>query len=88
MRTGRPKLPSEAKRNGRIMVCLSPAEKKLIEDAAALVLERSAVWARKALLDAAEAMLKNAAAAVSGATEAAPQLPEAGAPDVDNFWAC
>jgi hypothetical protein len=77
MRTGRPKLPPEIKRKGRIMVCVSPAEKKTIEDAAALVPERSAVWARKVLLEAAAARLRNAAAAVTVAAEPAPQLPKA-----------
>ena len=61
------------------MVCVSPAEKKMIEDAAALVPERSAVWARKVLLDAAAAKLRDAATAAVGAGKVTPQLLEADA---------
>lgn len=55
MTKGRPRLSTEDKRNERIIVCLSPAEKRAIDGAAQ---GRSAVWAREVLLAAAAATVK------------------------------
>lgn len=57
MTIGRPKLSPERKRSEHLVVCLSPAEKRAIEEAAQ---GQPSVWAREVLLAA--------AAATAGAT--------------------